>query len=127
MFNLGIDWERNGMQFQQYTATTMENTTENPEPGLSVVLNSVTVMNNPLNVTFDSTVTAVVSEGLSSGDIITCGNSVLMDNTTLTANYIAIRKYLYYCNNNLNILTTWPIRGTLGKWGGGGVGNSSII
>ena len=49
-------------------------------------------MNDPLNVTFNSTVTAVVNEGISSGDVITCGNDVLVDSTNLTANYIAKRK-----------------------------------
>ena len=80
------------MQLQQYTATSRVNMPENPIPGLSVVLNSLTVIGNPVtNVTFDSTVTAVVNEGISSGDIITCGN-VLVETTNLTANYIAIRK-----------------------------------
>ena len=91
-FNLGLDWDRNSMQLQQYTATSITNEITRPMPGLSVILNSVTVMNNPLTVTFNSTVTAVVNEGISSGDIITCGNDVLMDSTDLTANYISIRK-----------------------------------
>ena len=80
------------MQFRQYTATSDVNDTTNPRQGLSVVLNSLIVIGNPVtNVTFDSTVTAVVNEGISSGDIITCGN-VLVETTNLTANYIAIRK-----------------------------------
>ena len=91
-FNLGLDWEKNGIQFQEYTATAITNVTTTPILGLSVTLNSVTVMNNPLSVTFNSTVTAVVNEGISSGDIITCGNDVLMDITDLTANYISTRK-----------------------------------
>jgi hypothetical protein len=89
MFNIGLDWERNGMQFQQYTATSPVNMTENRRPGLSVILNSVT--NDPQNVTFDTTVTAVVNEGVSSGNVITCGNA-LVETADLTANYIAIRK-----------------------------------
>lgn len=92
LFISGVDWERNGMQFQQYTATSNVNETTNPRPGLSVVLNSRIVIGNPVtNVTLDSTVTAVVNEGISSGDVITCG-SVLVETTDLTANYIAIRK-----------------------------------
>ena len=90
-FNLGLDWERNGMQFQQYTATSMTNMTTSPRLGLSVILNSVAA-ENPDNVSFNSTVTAVVNEGISTGDIITCGNAVLMNIADLTANYIAIRK-----------------------------------
>lgn len=93
-FDLGLDWERNGMQFQQYTASSIENETMTPILGLSVILNSVVVMDreNGRNVTFNSTVTAVVNEGISTGDIITCGNAVLTDIADLTANYIAIRK-----------------------------------
>ena len=93
-FNLGLDWERNGMQFRQYTASSIKNETTTPILGLSVILNSVIVMDreNGHNVTFNSTVTAVVNEGVSSGDIITCGNSVLRDSTNLTANYTTIRK-----------------------------------
>ena len=91
-FNLGLDWDRNSTRLQQYTATSIANEITRPVPGLSVILNSVTVMNDPLNVTFNSTVTAVVNEGISSGDVITCGNDVLVDSTNLTANYIAIRK-----------------------------------
>ena len=80
------------MQLQQYTATSNVNEPRSPISGLSVVLNSLTVIGNPVtNVTFDSTVTAVVNEGISSGDIITCG-SALVETTNLTANYIAIRK-----------------------------------
>ena len=93
-FDLGLDWERNGMQFRQYTASSIKNETITPILGLSVILNSVVVMDrgNGHNVTFNSTVTAVVNEGVSSGDVITCGNNVLMDSTDLTANYTAIRK-----------------------------------
>ena len=82
------------MQFQQYTATSRVNMTENPRSGLFVVLNSV--IDDPSNVTLDSTVTAVVNEGISSGDVITCGNG-LLETTDLTANYIAIRKPLIFC------------------------------
>ena len=101
VFISGIDWERSGDQFQQYTATSLVNVTENPRSGLSVVLNSLTVTGNPVtNVTFDSTVTAVVNEGISSGDVITCG-SILVETTNLTANYIAIRKP--YINNSISV------------------------
>ena len=47
---------------------------------------------NGHNVTFNSTVTAEVNEGVSSGDVITFGNSVLRDSTNLMANYTTIRK-----------------------------------
>ena len=59
-----------------------------------MILNSVVVMDreNGHNVTFNSTVTAEVNEGVSSGDVITFGNSVLRDSTNLMANYTTIRK-----------------------------------
>ena len=87
----GIDWDRNDdIRFQQYTGTSIVNRTQSPRPGLSVVLNSRSVA-SAASINFTSTLTAIVNEGVSSGDVITCGNT-LLDTTNITVNYAAIRK-----------------------------------
>ena len=86
----GIDWDRNGDQFQQYTGTSNVNQTQSPRPGLSVVLDSLSVA-SATSTNFTSTLTAIVNEGVSSGDVITCGNA-LLNTTNLIVNYTDIRK-----------------------------------
>ena len=94
-----IDWEKNNEQLQQYTGTSNVGVNEPipNEPGLSVILNNRTIVMAPSSVNFNSTVTAVVNEGVFSGDVITCGNSLvpgLVGTTNLTVNYIAICKFI---------------------------------
>ena len=89
----GIDWDRNGDQFQQYTGTSDVNETvvnPNSMSGLSVILNGLNLA-SVTSIDFNSTVRAIVNEGISSGDVITCGNR-LFNTTDLVVNYTAIRK-----------------------------------
>ena len=73
---IGIDWDRNEDQFQQYTGTSQNlNQIEEPIQGLFVILNS-RVVNSATSIDYNSTLTAIVEEGVSSGDVITCGNSL---------------------------------------------------
>ena len=57
---------------------------------ISVVLWNVTVK-NPFSADFNTTLTALVNEGLSVGDNITCGNQ-LLDIAYLIANYNTVCK-----------------------------------
>lgn len=94
-FTMGIDWEKNNVQFQQYTGTSTNIGQNQPvpnEPGLSVTLNSLSVIVAPeFSVNFTSTVTAVVNVGISTGDNITCGNR-FQATKSLIANFSAMRK-----------------------------------
>ena len=92
----GIDWDINVDRFQQYTGTSIVNRTESPRPGLFVILNSLSVA-SAISTDFTSTLTAIVNEGVSSGDVITCGNT-LLDTTNITVNYTAIRKSYHKFN-----------------------------
>ena len=102
----GIDWDRNGDQFQQYTATSQNiNQTEEPRQGLFVILNS-RVVNSAISIDYNSTLTATVEEGVASGDVITCGNS-LQNATSITVNYSAVRKSLLY--SGVSMCRTWHL------------------
>lgn len=88
-----IVWEKNGAQFRVYAGVSETGMNEPvpDESGLSVILNNVTLVAAPSSFNFTSTVTAVVNEGVSSDDVITCGNT-FFTTTSITVNYSAIRK-----------------------------------
>ena len=92
---IGIDWDRNGDQFQQYTGTSQNlNQTEEPRLGLFVILNS-RVVDSAISIDYNSTLTVIVEEGVSSGDVISCGNS-LQNSAMVAVNYSAVRKSFLY-------------------------------
>lgn len=84
-----IDWIRNGATIEQYTSTTMAGATDVVSQ-LSVTLNSIRVA-SAFSADFNTTLIAIVDQGLSPGDNITCGNQ-LVNITDLIVKYTTIRK-----------------------------------
>ena len=85
-----IDWLRNDMTLEQYTPTSIVGLQQNLTSYISVILNKVNVI-DAATADYNTTLTATINEGLSSGDIISCGNR-LLNTTELAINYTTIRK-----------------------------------
>lgn len=87
-----VDWLKNGNIVEQYTPTSMPmvNLT-NPQLQASIVLNSISVT-DALSADFNTTLFVRVNEGVSSGDIIRCGNELLNFTSELIVQYTTVRK-----------------------------------
>ena len=83
----GIDWDKNDARIEQYTPTSDSDVgvTTDPVAGLTIVLNNLNVV-DAFSADFNSTLTATINEGVSVGDIITCGNELL----GIVVNYTAV-------------------------------------
>ena len=86
----GIDWDKNDARIEQYTPTSDSDVgvTKDPVAGLTIVLNNLNVV-DAFSADFNSTLTATINEGVSVGDIITCGNE-LLNTTNIVVNYSAV-------------------------------------
>ena len=89
-----IDWELNGDQLDQYTATSPVHLEQNPREHLSLILNERN-FTDPLAVDFNTTLTATVGDGVTSGDVVSCGNR-FFNMTDLLINYTNVCKSIKY-------------------------------
>ena len=85
-----LDWQKNDVTLEQYTPTSIVGLQQNLTSHISVILNEVNAI-DASTANYNTTLTAIINEGLSSGDIISCGNR-LSNTTELAINYTTVRK-----------------------------------
>ena len=83
-----IDWDKNDARIEQYTPTSNVGVVTDPVAGLTIVFTNKNGM-GAFSADFNSTLTATINEGVSVGDIITCGIEFL-NTTNIVVNYTAV-------------------------------------
>ena len=85
-----LDWARNGEQLVPYTSLSTAPSEQRPTKHISVVLNDINAT-SAFSINFNTTLTTTLGDGLSAGDVISCGHS-LLNTSEVLINYTTIRK-----------------------------------